>query len=202
MKFSGLRTRFEYSTISQVFVNYYVHETAVVEEGASIGEGTKIWHFAHVRSTASLGKNVIVGKSSYIDAEVKIGDNVKVQNLVSVYNGVTIGNDVFVGPHVAFTNDLHPRVTEEWEITRTSVEDGVSIGANSTIICGNILGRYSLIGAGSVVNKDVPPHALVVGNPARLIGWVCYCARKIAGRDFKGGKVVCEHCGRTVEVNL
>lgn len=183
-------------------MNYFVHEKAVVDEGARIGEGSKIWHFAHIRGSAILGKNVIVGKSSYVDAEVIIGDNVKIQNLCSIFHGVRIGNNVFIGPHVAFTNDLYPRATGEWNITETTVEDGVSIGANSTIVCGITLGKHALIGAGTVVNKDVPPHGLVVGNPSRLIGWVCFCARKVAGKDFGGGELICKHCGSTIQINL
>ncbi len=174
----------------------FVHPTAVVDEGASIGEGSKIWHFAHVRGGAKVGKNAIVGKSSYIDTGVELGNNVKVQNLVSIYNGVKIGNDVFVGPHVAFTNDLHPRAAGEWQISPTIVEDGASIGANATIVCGTTLGNHCLIAAGSVVIRSVPAHALVAGNPATIKGWVCKCARKIAGRDLPSGthEIKCSHC--------
>jgi len=163
-----------------------------------MGKGTKIWHFAHVRTGAELGENVIVGKSSFVDTKVKIGNNVKIQNLVSVYHGVTIGNNVFVGPHVAFTNDLYPRAEGEWEITETNVADGASIGANATIVCGNDIGSYALVAAATVVTKPVPAHGLVVGNPGRLIGWVCFCARKIAGKDLSHGshEIKCPHCGR------
>lgn len=176
----------------------FVHDLAVVDEGASIGTGSYIWHFVHVRGSAKLGNNVIVGKSSYIDANVVIGNNVKIQNLVSVYDGVTIGNDVFVGPHVVFTNDLFPRAQGEWSICRTIVEDGVSIGANSTIICGNTLGKNCLVAAGSVVTKNIPPHGLVMGNPARLRGYVCFCANKISGTDLEQGEhqITCERCGK------
>jgi acetyltransferase-like isoleucine patch superfamily enzyme len=176
----------------------YVHPTAIVDDGAIIGKGSMIWHFVHIRNTAIIGDDVIVGKSSYIDADVKIGNNVKIQNLVSVYNGVTIGDNVFVGPHVAFTNDLYPRAIADWEISYTHVCDGVSIGANSTIICGNNLGENCLIAAGSVVTKEVPPHAVVGGNPARILGWVCKCARKIASKELDKGdhEITCEHCGR------
>ena len=176
----------------------FIHESAYVEEGAQLGDGTKVWHFAHVRKASKLGKNVIVGKSSYIDTQVEIGDNVKIQNLVSIYHGVTIGNNVFIGPHVAFTNDLYPRATGDWEITYTHVEDGASIGANATIVCGNDIGSYSLIAAGSVITKPVASHALVAGNPGRLLGWVCECARKIANKDLATGShsITCNHCGQ------
>lgn len=178
----------------------FIHEKAVVDEGASIGEGSKIWHFSHIRGTATLGKNVIVGKSSYIDVNVNIGNNVKIQNLVSVYDGVTIEDNVFVGPHVTFTNDLYPRATGDWKIVPTQVKKGASIGANATILCGNTLGKYCLIAAGSVVIKDVPDHGLVAGNPARLIGWVCICARKLSSTGIKQGKneLKCEYCGETI----
>ena len=174
----------------------FVHESAHFEDGVNFGKNCKIWHYAHVRTNATLGNNVIVGKSSFIDVNVKIGNNVKIQNLVSVYNGVTIGNDVFIGPHVVFTNDLYPRSVGEWSITPTFVDDGVSIGANSTIICGNNIGANSLIAAGSVVTKNIPPHALIAGNPGRLLGWVCRCARKIADKTLKEGShsITCDHC--------
>ncbi len=182
----------------------YVHPTATVDDGAELGQGTKVWHYAHVRSKAILGKNVIVGKSSYIDEGVRIGNNVKIQNLVSVYHGVTVGNDVFIGPHVAFTNDLYPRAVGDWQIVSTTVEDGVSIGANATIICGTILKENCLIAAGSVVTRDVQPHALVAGNPARLKGWVCFCARKIADSDLPVGthEIQCEYCERINSIHV
>lgn len=182
---------------SPYMIDVFVHPTAIVDEGAKIGPGSKIWHFVHIRDGAVIGDNAIVGKSSYIDEGVKIGYNVKIQNLVSVYNGVTIGDNVFVGPHVAFTNDLYPRAIADWEISYTQIGDGVSIGANATIICGNNLGENCLIAAGSVVTREVPPHALVGGNPAKILGWVCKCARKIASKTLEKGEhnINCEHCG-------
>ena len=152
-------------------MDYFVHPTAICEDGAKIGKNTKIWHFAHVRSGSKLGANCIVGKGVYIDSGAVIGDKCKFQNNVNVYNGVIIGNNVFVGPNATFTNDLYPRA-EHWDdsrLTKTIVEDGVSIGASAVIVCGITLGEYCVVGAGAVVTKDVPPYSLVVGNPARVI---------------------------------
>ena len=158
-----------------------VHPLAVVEDGAHLGANVSVWHFSHVRSGSSIGDDCVLGHCAFIDENVVIGNRVKIQNKVSIYNGVTIGDDVFVGPHVCFTNDLVPRAfNKEWEITSTTVEKGVSIGANSTIRCGITIGKYSLIGAGAVVTKDIPPFALVLGVPGQLSGRVCYCGRKIS----------------------
>ena len=175
--------------------DYFVHPLAVVDTGATIGADSKIWHFAHVRSTAKLGTNVIIGKNVYIDAEVLIGSNVKIQNNVSVYHGVTIEDDVFVGPHAVFTNDLRPRAVGDWTVSETHVKKGASIGANSVIICGNTLGCYCMIGAGSVVTKSVPAHALVFGNPARFQGVVCSCGTKLDGKDApEQTEYTCSNC--------
>ena len=150
-----------------------IHKSAYVED-AKIGEGTKIWHFVHVRIDAVIGKNCNIGKGVYIDSDVRIGDNCKIQNFVSIYKGVTIGNDVFIGPHVCFTNDLYPRafIWNEERLVDTTIEDGVSIGANATIIAGIKIGKYAMIGAGSVVTKDVDDFSLVIGNPAKVVGKV------------------------------
>ena len=150
-----------------------IHESAIVED-AEIGEGTKIWHFVHVRKGAKIGKNCNIGKGVYIDTNVEVGDNCKIQNFATVYQGVTIGNDVFVGPHVCFTNDIYPRaaIWNEDKIVETLVKDGASISANATIIAGITIGKYAMIGAGAVVTKDVPDFALVVGNPAKVVGTV------------------------------
>jgi UDP-2-acetamido-3-amino-2,3-dideoxy-glucuronate N-acetyltransferase len=150
-----------------------IHESAYVED-AEIGKGTKIWHFAHVRKGAKIGKNCNIGKDVYIDTNVEIGNNCKIQNFASIYQGVKIGNNVFIGPHVCFTNDVYPRASiwNEEKLEKTFVKDGVSVGANATIIAGVTIGKYAMIGAGSVVTKDVPDYSLVVGNPARIIGKV------------------------------
>ncbi|NQE52242.1 UDP-3-O-(3-hydroxymyristoyl)glucosamine N-acyltransferase [ANME-1 cluster archaeon GoMg3.2] len=180
----------------------FKHPTAIVES-EEIGEGTKIWHFVHVREKAKIGKNCIIGKDAYIDTEVVIGDNVKIQNFVSVYRGVTIGNDVFVGPGVTFTNDLYPRafIWGDDKIGYTMVKRGASIGAHAIIICGVTIGEYAMIGAGSVVTKDVVPFGLVYGNPARLAGFVCSCGRKLSRiirEDDEKLVYRCE-CGKEVE---
>ena len=182
----------------------FIHPTAIVES-SDIGEGTRIWHFVHVREGAKIGKKCNIGKGVYIDTEVIIGDNVKIQNFATIYRGVVVEDDVFIGPAVVFTNDLYPRafVWGEEKIERTIVRRGASIGANSTIVCGIEIGEYAMVGAGSVVTKDVPPHALVYGNPARLRGSVCYCGRKLEELvEERRDKVVyrCSHCGELVEV--
>lgn len=184
-------------------MSFFKHPTAVVESD-NIGEGTKIWHFAHVREGAKIGESCVVGKSVYIDTEVEIGNGVKIQNFVSVYKGVKIEDDVLVGPSVTFTNDLYPRAYGwgEDKIVPTVVKKGVSIGANSTIVCGIIIGEYAVVGAGSVVTKDVPPFGLVYGNPVELKGFVCYCGRKlsrIVREDDEKIVYTCE-CGKEVEM--
>ncbi len=149
----------------------YIHQSANISDNVSIGENTKVWINVQIREQASIGANSIISKDVYIDHGVKIGDRCKVQNSVSVYAGVTIKDDVFVGPNVSFTNDKIPRAfNQDWKITPTLVENGVSIGANATIVCGVTLGEYCMVAAGSVVTKDVPPFALVMGNPARVVG--------------------------------
>lgn len=181
---------------------YFVHESAFIEDEVEIGEGTKIWHQAQVRTRAKLGKNCVVGKASFIDFEVKIGNNVKIQNFVSVYHGVTVEDDVFIGPHACFTNDYLPRATNpDWELVPTLIKKGASVGANSTIVCGITVGEYSMIGAGSVVTKDVAPFTLVYGNPARLQGYVCYCGnilKKCKEPLEKGSELHCSKCGKKV----
>ncbi len=181
----------------------YIHPTAEVSDKAEIGEGTKIWHHAQIRENARIGKSCVVGKSVYIDFDVKIGDRVKIQNFVSIYHGVTIEDDVFLGPGMTFTNDLYPRAfISDFEVYPTRVKKGASIGANATIICGTTIGRYAMIGAGSVVTEDVPDHALFYGNPARLVGFVCRCGRKLRREreieDFVLMK--CDKCKREIKI--
>ncbi len=169
-----------------------IHPTADVSSEASVGEGTSIWHWAQVREGASVGRNCNIGKDVYIDATVVVGNDCKIENFATVYRGVTIGNRVFIGPHVCFTNDLYPRsVSPDWEVVATKVEDGASIGANSTILCGITIGRNAMIAAGAVVTKDVPAHALVAGVPAKVNGWVCECGRPL-DRQMR-----CAHDGKS-----
>jgi UDP-2-acetamido-3-amino-2,3-dideoxy-glucuronate N-acetyltransferase len=152
---------------------FFLHPTTEVEEGASIGDGTKVWHLGHIRTKAIVGRDCTIGRNVFIDAGVHVGDRVKIQNNVSVYAGVTIEDEVFVGPSAVFTNDMRPRATnKDWAITETLIRHGASIGANATIVCGVVVGEYSMIAAGSVVTRDVQPYQLVAGNPARHLGWV------------------------------
>jgi UDP-2-acetamido-3-amino-2,3-dideoxy-glucuronate N-acetyltransferase len=173
-----------------------IHPTAVVEAGAVVGAGTRIWHFSHVRSGSRVGDDCSIGFSVYVDAGVAIGDRCKIQNHVSVYRGVVLEDDVFVGPGASFTNDRYPRANSTgWEIVPTSVRRGASVGANATIVSGVELGAWSTVGAGAVVTRDVPPHGLVTGAPARLCGWVCTCGRPLA-RLGEPPPEHCSHCGR------
>lgn len=153
---------------------YFAHETAVIDDGCTIGKGTKIWHFSHVMPNSVLGEKCNIGQNVVISPDVVLGDNVKVQNNVSIYTGVTCEDDVFLGPSMVFTNVINPRsaVNRRGEYSRTRVGKGVSIGANATIVCGNDIGEYAFIGAGAVVTKEVPAYALLVGNPAKQIGWM------------------------------
>lgn len=154
--------------------NFYAHETAFVDEGCSIGNGTRIWHFSHIMSNCTLGEKCNIGQNVVISPEVVLGNNVKVQNNVSIYTGVTCGDDVFLGPSMVFTNVINPRsaINRRDQYAKTYVGKGASIGANATIVCGHDIGKYAFIGAGAVVTKNVPAFALVVGNPARQLGWV------------------------------
>lgn len=154
--------------------NYFVHESSFVDNPCQIGKGTKIWHFSHIMKNSIIGENCNIGQNVVISPEVQLGNNVKIQNNVSVYAGVTCEDDVFLGPSMVFTNVINPRsaVIRRNDYMSTIVKKGASIGANATIVCGNIIGKFSFIGAGAVVTKEIPDYALVVGNPSKQIGWV------------------------------
>ena len=154
--------------------NYFSHETAIIDEGCKIGRDTKIWHFSHIMPNCEIGKGCNIGQNVVISPEVVLGNNVKVQNNVSIYTGVICEDDVFLGPSMVFTNVINPRsaINRKNQYLRTLVKKGASIGANATIVCGNDIGEYALIGAGAVVTKEVPAFALLVGNPAKQIGWI------------------------------
>jgi len=154
--------------------DFFAHETAVIDEGCKIGKGTKIWHFSHVMPNCELGESCNLGQNVVVSPGVKLGRNVKVQNNVSIYTGVICEDDVFLGPSMVFTNVINPRsaVIRKSEYKQTLIKKGASIGANATVICGNTIGEYAMIGAGAVVTKDVKPFTLVVGNPSRQIGWI------------------------------
>lgn len=172
----------------------FVHPSALVETDR-IGAGTRIWAFAHVMAGATIGANVNIGDHAFIEDGVRIGDNVTVKNGVSIWRHVEIADNVFVGPNAVFTNDLFPRSGRaDWEARPTWVEEGATIGANATVLCGLRIGRLAFVAAGAVVTRDVPPHALVAGSPARRRGWVCACARPLAAGE--GGRVRCTHCAR------
>jgi UDP-2-acetamido-3-amino-2,3-dideoxy-glucuronate N-acetyltransferase len=176
--------------------NYFVHPTSVVDNGASVGEGTTIWHFSHVMPKALIGKGCKLGQNTFIDNNVIIGNNVKIQNNVSIYNSVIIEDDVFIGPSVVFTNVINPRsfIERKTEFKKTIVKKGATIGANATVICGIDIGEYALIGAGAVVNKNIPSYASVVGNPAKQIGWISEQGHKLSFDE--AGKAVCNESGQ------
>jgi len=155
-------------------MNYFVHQTAVIDTGCTIGDGTKVWHFSHIMPNSTLGKNCNIGQNVVVSPQVVLGNNVKVQNNVSIYTGVICEDDVFLGPSMVFTNVINPRsaIIRKDEYKTTLVKKGASIGANATIICGVTIGEFALIGAGSVITKDVKPYELVYGNPAKHKGWV------------------------------
>jgi UDP-2-acetamido-3-amino-2,3-dideoxy-glucuronate N-acetyltransferase len=154
--------------------SYFAHQSAFIDEGCTIGEGTKIWHFSHIMSNCTIGQNCNIGQNVVISPEVVLGNNVKIQNNVSIYTGVTCDDDVFLGPSCVFTNVINPRsaINRRGQYSKTHVGKGVSIGANATIVCGHDIGAYAFIGAGAVVTKNVPAYALLVGNPARQLGWM------------------------------
>jgi acetyltransferase-like isoleucine patch superfamily enzyme len=175
-----------------------VHATAIVEDGAELGPGTRVWHQAHVRSGARIGADVVLGKNVFVDAGVEIGDRSKVQNNVSVYAGVTLEDEVFVGPSAVFTNDLRPRaVGDSWRLVPTVVRRGASLGGGAVVVCGTEIGPWAMVAAGSVVTRSVPAHALVMGNPARVRGWVCRCGEVVSRQQRPPVDLTCPACRAT-----
>lgn len=175
----------------------FIHDTAVVDEGARVGSGSRIWHFTHICRDARIGERCVLGQNVFIGAGVELGNGVKVQNNVSVYEGVVVADEVFLGPSSVFTNVLTPRahVERKEDFAPTPVGRGVTVGANATIVCGNALGEYALIGAGAVVTSDVTSHAVVVGNPARRVGWACRCGEVLPDSG------ACARCGDVYELS-
>jgi len=178
-----------------------IHPTAIVDDGAQIGDGTRVWHWVHICGGARIGAGCSFGQNVFVGNKVTIGNNVKVQNNVSIYDDVILEDDVFCGPSMVFTNVINPRshVSRKDEYKQTCVRRGATIGANATVVCGHTIGEYAFIGAGAVVTSDVPPYALVVGTPARRIGWMCQCGEKLAGQE---GDVTCPVCGSCYHLSL
>jgi len=188
-------------------IDCFIHTSADVSDNAKIGKNVKIWNNAQVREKATIGDNVIISKNVYIDHAVQIGSNVKIQNNASIYQGAVIGDGVFIGPHVCFANDLIPRAinldgnlknANDWNISSTIVKKGASIGASSVVLPGVIIGSFAMIGAGSVVTRNVPDHALVYGNPARLCGYICFCGNRLENRD---GRHYCASCDKEISIS-
>lgn len=179
---------------------YFAHETAVIDPGCDIGEGTKIWHFSHIMPSCKIGRNCNIGQNVVVSPEVVLGNNVKVQNNVSIYTGVICEDDVFLGPSMVFTNVNNPRsaVNRRGQYEKTLVKQGASIGANATIVCGTVLGRFAFIGAGTVVTKDVPDYALIVGNPGRQIGWMSEFGSRLS--FDQEGRAICQESGEAYEL--
>lgn len=174
--------------------NYFVHPSSFVDSGVVIGKGTKIWHFSHILGGSKIGTNCNIGQNVVIGPDVVIGNNVKVQNNVSIYKGVTLEEDVFCGPSCVFTNVINPRahIVRMGEVLTTVVKKGVSIGANATIVCGNTIGEYAFLGAGTVVVKEVLPYSLIIGVPGKCVGYMCKCGFRL---QFKKSIATCATCG-------
>jgi UDP-2-acetamido-3-amino-2,3-dideoxy-glucuronate N-acetyltransferase len=182
--------------------NYFVHESSYIDEPSTIGEGTKIWHFSHILKNVAVGRTCNIGQNVVIGPNVKVGDNCKIQNNVSVYEGVELEDNVFCGPSMVFTNVFNPRseFVRKAEYRKTLVKRGASIGANATVVCGSTIGAYAFVGAGSVVTRDVPDYALVMGNPARRTAWMCRCGEKL-GKTRVGETATCPACAARYEVS-
>lgn len=180
--------------------DYFVHESSYIDEPCEIGKGTKIWRFSHVMKDSKIGENCNIGQNVVISPDVVIGNNVKIQNNVSLYTGVICEDNVFLGPSCVFTNVINPRsfIERKDEYKKTIVRNGASIGANATIVCGYNIGRYAFVGAGAVVTKDVLDYALVVGNPARLVGYICKCGNKL---EQKNNIYICSICNKEYEIS-
>ena len=190
---------------SDEFKGVFIHSTAEVSKDAKVLRGTSIWNQAQIRENARIGSFCNIGKDVYIDIDVIIGNNVKIQNGISIYHGVEIEDDVFLGPHMTFTNDKFPRAwIGDFKLYKTLVKKGASIGAKATLVCGITIGEYAMIGAGSVVTKDVPPNALVLGNPAKIVGLVCQCGQVLKTVEKFDNPVLmkCFHCGETNKIEI
>lgn len=191
-----------------------IHPTAEISENCVIGIDTSIWHHAQIREGVVIGKECIIGKGVYIDSDVRIGDRVKIQNYVSIFHGVSLEDGVFVGPHVCFTNDLQPRAinpdgtlkaADDWVLSKTTIKFGAALGANATIRCGITVGSWAMVGAGSVVTKNVPDYGLVFGNPATLQGFVCFCGKRLEYMAINQDGFVraqCQTCAKQFEIDI
>lgn len=180
--------------------DYFAHETAVIDEGVEIGKGTRIWHFTHLMTGCKIGERCNLGQNVVVSPEVTLGNNVKVQNNVSIYTGVICEDDVFLGPSMVFTNVINPRsaIVRRDDYVKTVVGKGATIGANATIVCGNLIGKYSFIGAGAVVTREVLPYALVVGNPSRQVGWMSEYGHRLEFNEQ--GKATCPESGEVYKI--
>ena len=181
----------------------FVHETAIVDEGVELGDGTKVWHWVHISKGSQIGQNCVLGQNVFVGNDVRIGNGVKVQNNVSVYNGVVLEDDVFCGPSMVFTNVINPRshIERKTEFKETRVSKGATLGANCTILCGNQIGPYAMVAAGAVVSKNVPAYALVMGVPARHVGWVCACGERLDMETGTSDSCTCKACGKNYKAD-